>query len=337
MRFSRLITLICAFVLSVSVAFAQSSGDKLYNQGLQLQKTMTKAAQNSAIAKFNSAKKLYDSAAKKAQCDQAIAVSRNIIASLSGNSKVTGTGNKRNGNKDGKTETVEEVKPVLTLSNSEFNLDLNARTITVTVNTNIKDWTVTASACEDGSSFITASKSGDDTVNIRVSENPSTIIREQKVIVSGDGLTREVMVTQTGRRIELDASEKLFNFKEKGGSKKFNVSCNSDYVYEQNSDENWYVESRPSWVKIVLNEKKDKNKVQELGGKVTDKLTSIFKGKNKNDDPTLVKTSVTLSCDHLVPGSIEAHDGRKGEVVIVSGDKKVILYITQLGKASTVR
>ena len=78
MKFSRLITLVCVFVLSASVMFAQSSGDKLYNQGLALQKTMTVAAQNQAISKFSSAKKLYDSKAKKAQCDQAISVRQSV-------------------------------------------------------------------------------------------------------------------------------------------------------------------------------------------------------------------------------------------------------------------
>ena len=80
----KFLSLLIAILFSTTLMFAQSSGDKLYNQGLQLQKTMTIQSQNQAISKFNSAKKLYDSAAKKAQCDQAISVSRNIIAKLGG-------------------------------------------------------------------------------------------------------------------------------------------------------------------------------------------------------------------------------------------------------------
>ena len=64
---------------------AQTSGDRLYSQGLELQKKQTIQSQKSAIAKFQSAKKLYDSAAKKKQCDDAIAVSNNIIKTISTN------------------------------------------------------------------------------------------------------------------------------------------------------------------------------------------------------------------------------------------------------------
>lgn len=67
---------------SLAVVAQTSSGDKLYNQGLELQKTMTVQSQNAAIGKFTSAKKLYDSQTKKNQCDQAIAVSRRIIKTL---------------------------------------------------------------------------------------------------------------------------------------------------------------------------------------------------------------------------------------------------------------
>ena len=66
---------------------AQNSGDRLYSQGLELQKRQTVQAQKSAIAKFQSAKKLYDSAAKKKQCDDAITVSNNIIKTISTNKK----------------------------------------------------------------------------------------------------------------------------------------------------------------------------------------------------------------------------------------------------------
>lgn len=335
MKLSRLITLVCTLIFSAAALFAQSSGDRLYNQGLQLQKTMTIQAQNSAISKFSSAKKLYDSAAKKSQCDQAISVSRNIISSLKGGKGGGGVGQARGSRGSRHNEPVqkEEVKPTLSVTNSEFNVDLSSRTLNVGVNTNQPEWNVNTVACEDGTSFLTVNKNGSNGIDISVTSNSTSMIRTQKVVVTAGNLTREIAVTQTGRPIDLDANTKIFEFKEKGGKKKLNILCNSDYKYAENSDENWYIESQPSWVKIVLNEKRDKSKVEELGSKVTD----FFKGKSKDDDPNMVKTSITLSCDHLVPGTIEAHNGRKGEVIIRSGDKTVTLYVTQLGKASTVR
>ena len=339
MKFSRLATFLFTLIISVSVMFAQSSGDKLYNQGLHLQKTMTIQAQNSAISKFNSAKKLYDSAAKKSQCDQAISVSRNIIASLKGGGGKSSGGNaggrnRQSNRNQAQPQKEEVVKSTLTVTNSQFNIDLNYKKLNVGVTTNQPEWNVATVACADGSSFITVAKTGSSGFDITVPTNPSTVTRTQKVQVTAGNLTREVTVTQTGRRIDLDANHKIFDFKEKGGNKKLNITCNSDQTYPENSDENWFIESQPSWIKIVINEKRDKSKVEEIGSKVT----SFFKGKNKDDDdPNMVKTNITLSCDHLVPGSIEAHNGRKGEVIIRSGDKTVTLYITQLGKASTVK
>ena len=83
MRIFIKIIIICVMLGFAGTTVAQSSGDKLYSQGLELQKKQTVQSQKSAIAKFQSAKKLYDSAAKKKLCDDAIAVSNNIIKSIS--------------------------------------------------------------------------------------------------------------------------------------------------------------------------------------------------------------------------------------------------------------
>lgn len=54
--------IVFAMIMLSSTTVAQTSGDKLYSQGLELQKKQTVQAQRSAISKFASAKKLYDSA-----------------------------------------------------------------------------------------------------------------------------------------------------------------------------------------------------------------------------------------------------------------------------------
>lgn len=331
MKFSRLITLVCVFVLSASVMFAQSSGDKLYNQGLALQKTMTVAAQNQAISKFSSAKKLYDSKAKKAQCDQAISVSRNIIASLKkGGSRSGGSPYGNTGN----AQKHEASVPSLNVSNSEFNIDLEPRSLSVTVNTNQDAWEVIPVSCEDGSSFLKANKLGNTGFEIIVPQNMSTESRTQKVLVTSGDLRREVTVIQSGRHVLIDANKKILKFKEKGGDQKIEISCNSDHRYEDNSNENWYVESKPAWVLVTINEKREKG----FFAKLKDKGEEIVKGKNKNDDDVMmIKSPITISAEHLIPGTAEAFTGRKGDVVIRSGDSTVSIHVTQLGKNSTVK
>lgn len=327
---SRIVTCVVLFCLSVMTVMAQSSGDKLYNQGLQLQKTMTVAAQNSAISKFTSAKKLYDSAAKKAQCDQAISVSRNIIKSLgSGGSKSRSTG------KTAVTETkVVSVEPTLEVGNESFEIPLDARTLNVSVVTNQDSWDATAASCADGSSFLTVVKSGSGSFEIRVPENQKYMTRQQKVIVSSPaGLTREITVTQTGRRIEIEANKKILKFKEKGGTQKVDLSCNSDYTYADNSDENWYIGSKPEWITVVLTGKRDKSKAEELGSKIT----GFFKGKSKSDNPDMINSQIAVECSHLIPGTKEAFTGRSGEITVCSGDRTMTIHVSQVGKEATVK
>lgn len=333
MNLKRILTIVCAVILSASVAFAQSSGDKLYNQGLALQKTMTVSAQNQAISKFSSAKKLYDSAAKKAQCDQAISVSKNIISSL----KSGGSGGKSIGGPS-KNTTQDNKKtqssPNLTLSNEGFNIDLNSKTLSVTVNTNQDSWTVAPVSCVDGSSFVTVNKLGNTGFEIVVPQNTSTETRTQKVQVVAGELKREVSVTQTGRPVTIDANKKILKFKEKGGDQKVEISCNSEHIYEKNSNENWYVESMPSWITVTINEKREKG----FFAKLKEKGEEVVKGKSLSDNDTkMIKSSISISAEHLVPGTAEAFTGRKGQVVIKSGDSSVTIHVQQLGKDSTVK
>lgn len=336
MRLKRLMTIICAFLLSVSMAFAQSSGDRLYNQGLALQKTMTISAQNQAISKFSSAKKLYDSAAKKAQCDQAISVSRNIIASLKGGGGAKGGGSVSR-NQRNQTKEVKEVTPTLSLSNSEFDIDLNSKALSVTVNTNQDSWTVNTVACEDGSSFLKANKLGSSGFEIIVPQNPSCVSRTQKVIVTAGDLKREVAVTQSGRHVALDSNVKTFDFKVNGGKKDIDVSCDSDFKYEQNAMQNWYVESKPDWIIVTLNTKKGKNIFQKIGDGAKNLADKVMGGDNAPVNPKEVKTSVNIKCQGIKPGTAEQTTGRNGTIVLRSGDTTLTLYVNQIGKNSSIR
>lgn len=328
----KFLSLLIAIFFSTTLMFAQSSGDKLYNQGLQLQKTMTIQSQNQAISKFNSAKKLYDSKAKKDQCDHAISVSRNIIANLKSGG---GGGSPRGGGKPGgQTTKQEEVKvtPKLDVSNSQFDVDLSSKKLTVNVNTNQSEWSVSTVSASDGSSFLTVKKTGDSTFDITVPQNYSAESREQKVMVTAGDLTRYVTVAQTGRHVDIDVNKKTLKFKEKGGDQKIDVSCNSDVSYEDNFNENWYVESKPAWIIVTINEKREKG----FFSKMLDKGEELIKGK-KNEDASMIKSGITVTCSHLQPGTAEAFTGRKGNIVLRSGDSTVTIYVTQLGKDSTVK
>lgn len=82
MKTLRLFILLLLGSLTLSV-MAQNSCDKLFTNGVKLQKTMTVASQNKAISFFEKAKICYDSKAKKDLCDQQIKACRNIISQLS--------------------------------------------------------------------------------------------------------------------------------------------------------------------------------------------------------------------------------------------------------------
>lgn len=347
MKFSRILSLICAAVLSVSMAFAQNDqADKLYSQGMSLQGKMTIKDQNAAIAKFTSAKKLYDSAAKKKLCDQAISTSRGIISKLKGGGDDNKNDKKNNGkdnkkdkkkkdrdNNQGSTTTTVVSSPKLEISNSSFELDLNPKTFNVTVNTNQDSWEVSPIANADGSSFVKVSKTSGNGFSIEVPQNTGFETRTQRVQVSAGDLKREVKVTQTGRHVTLTAKDQTLKFKEKGGEKKVEISCNSTVQYENNSYENWYIESQPDWVIITLNEKREKGIISQG----VDKIGNFFLGNKKNDDNTMVKSKITITCNHLQAGTAQAFTGRQGDIIIRSGDATLKIHVTQLGKDSTAK
>lgn len=76
--------MLIALVLScLSVCAQKSAADKYYAQGVTCMKTMTVPSQKKAIGFFEKAKVAYDSASKKALCDEQITACQNIIKKLS--------------------------------------------------------------------------------------------------------------------------------------------------------------------------------------------------------------------------------------------------------------
>lgn len=193
MKYLRLITLLSALILCTSIVFAQSSGDRLYNQGLQLQKTMTISAQNQAIAKFKAAKKLYDSAVKKSQCDQAIIVSQGIIKKLTPTPTPTPTPTKK-----------PRIAPTLDISPAWFNLSQESQTVQVLVASNQEDWSVFP-VNEGTEHFAYATRNG-NYIDIYVPANNSYQQRSQKFLVTVGDIYKEIQINQSGQQSQSSSS-----------------------------------------------------------------------------------------------------------------------------------
>lgn len=329
--------LIAAMIFACVAAYAQSSGDKLYNQGLQLQSTMTVKAQKSAIVKFQSAKRLYDSATKKAQCDKAISVSYNIISKLSQGKGKRGAGSDRT-----HAGVDERPEATLELSAMSFELTPDSDVLRVTVNTNQEKWTATPVSTSDGSDFLTTSPSEGNIFEIYCPPNNSTNVRTQKVNVTAGDLNKEITVTQAGVRITLDASKKLLEFKRKGGKQKLDIICNAEEAYPDNYDCNWQIIEKPSWLDLAVEYDGGNSLKDRIGKSISNVAGKIGLGKKKDKDgdksedqseneeagPELVVSKVEIYVQSAPTGS----EARRGEIMIGSGEKRLIIIVNQKGK-----
>ncbi len=315
----RIWTFVLALVFTCSVAMAQSAADRLYNQGLQLQKTLTVSSQKAAIYKFQGAKKLYDSAQKKAMCDNAIAVSRNIIKNAGS------VRSPRHTPKDNNKEVEHPVKKLtLSVSNSEFNLKNPGVQLTVTVAASDSDWEVALEQPKTGKSFVSAKRTGDNTITIDVERNNSYRTRTQNVVVRLDNLERTIVVNQKGQEANLDADPLKLEFKTGGQTKDLVVYCDSDVEYEDNQGCNWFIVSQPEWVNVVVENGSSKENL-------ADKLKSWFNRKKKIPE-NMLPTKVQIQCLELTKGAGAAYrNGRTDYLVLGSGEKEIKILIIQKG------
>jgi len=316
--------ILCCLIFGFMKTSAQTSGDRLYNQGLELQKRQTVAAQNSAIVKFRSAKKLYDSAVKKKQCDNAIQVSLNIIKSLK-RGTTSYYGKTRTG-KGYSNQTAPEPEPetTLSLSNTSLNIDNNYKTISINVTTNASEWSVAPVSNSDGTSFLSVNKDEDNnSFEIVCPSNSTTQKRSQEVEVTAGIKRKRVSIEQEGKPITLVAEKSLLEFPHKGGNKTMEVYCNSDAIVKENYNQNWKVVSKPQWVDIVVEAKKTKNFL----GKVADFATDLVKSNVSVADDPNIKTSTIKVVVNSIPK--KNTEGRKGEIVLGSGKQQIAIMIIQ--------
>lgn len=296
-------------------AFAQSSGDRLYSQGLELQKKQTIQSQKSAIAKFQSAKKLYDSAAKKKQCDDAIAVSNSIIKTISTskNSRETSLNAK----------TVELKTSVLELSNEKLQLDCERRTVTVSLTTTETEWSITPITNDDGGAFVSVNQHRDEkNFEIVCSANNSTRQRSQSIEVRAGELKKVLIIEQSGKPTILSVEKTVVEFSSKGGSKSIEVYSNSDSSEEENNNRNWKVVSKPEWVNVIGEEFKEKGFLGKLG----DTAKSLVKKNSASaDDPSVVTSIMKL----VVASKPKKDPSRSGEIVISSENQQATIIVQQ--------
>lgn len=321
-KITRLIVAVFMFVMASLAMSAQTSGDKLYNQGLEFQKVQTIRSQRNAIAKFRSAKKLYDSQAKKDQCDKAIAVSNNIISILS---------NPSAGNKSGTSESETAKKEqALSISNDRFGIDCHAKTLTVTVAAiNIDDWNAMPLSNADGTSFLTVKKGSDgSSILIDCDANASTTQREQSVEVSGGDIKKTIKITQKGLPVDLSTNKSMVEYGKNGGKKSIEIYCNSTNFHADNSNQNWIIESKPDWIYVVV--ETEQKKKGGLMAKMKEKMETIVNGTVDTAGNSDMRTStIVVNADKIAKGTPDYNNGRKGELVIASDDQTVTILIVQ--------
>ncbi len=193
LKFVLVFIILCFSVISN----AQSAGDRLFKQGQELQMKQTEKSQNQAIAKFTAAKKAYDSADKKAMCDNQIKICKNNIITIRRNvaerKKVVAQ------EKDEETALPEpepQKDPVslsLSISTIEFKpsgkKDDNHQ---VTVNCNYNNWTY------ETPEWINITKNG-NVLTLTASSNDTGEERSAVLVVECEGTKAELMIYQKAK------------------------------------------------------------------------------------------------------------------------------------------
>lgn len=300
---------------------AQSNGDKLFMEGQKLQQTQTIASQNQAIKKFQAAKVIYATADKKTMCDNQIAICNNNIASLKRGTKSVSK----------KQEQTVATEPVNELSLSRNRLEFDgdkAGAFNVAVNASSLDWSFNIpEGIEGEENFAKVNRSNDaKSIDIEVEANPLTIKRQQSIYVTHGAMTEVILVVQNGKSVTLSTSSNLIEYGLKGGNKSIEVYTNSDSTIVSNNEQTWYVESKPDWVEVGIEVKKNKGVL----GKGLSAIKGFVAGTATASTAEDAKTStVKVVALPLIKSDPEYETGRRGEIVFVSQDKRYKVIVIQ--------
>ena len=298
--------MLVAVLCAVSVMAQTSAGDKVYNEGMALQGKMDCKSQKAAIEKFRKAKKLFDSSAKKSQCDNAIGVSQSIIGQLNcnGPKPPKPNGPVRPKQDDKPKQTVENT--TLEVDETLFEISEEADLLRVKVDTNDPSWTIYTVITDGEEPFIEVKKESATHALIKVEKNEGFDSRSQYANIKAGSLIKPITVRQEGSDVNLRVNETAVKFKWKGGDKKLEVSSNYDGSYDENYGANWYVETKPDWI-----------------------MVSVGQPKKSPTNPLVMVTPITIKCDKAGEGSNAAFVGRRGIIQLRSGKTVFKLEVKQ--------
>lgn len=196
MRYFIKLCFVVLMICSSVCANAQSAGDRLFKQGQELQMKQNERSQNQAIAKFAAAKKAYDSADKKAMCDNQIKICKNNIVTIRKNTVTKKSVEPIE--KEEKTEPEpEKQKDPVSLSLSESAIEFKASgkkddNHQVTVNCNYDNWTY------ESLDWINITKNG-NILTLTASANDTGEERSGIFVVECDGVKAELMIYQKAK------------------------------------------------------------------------------------------------------------------------------------------
>lgn len=198
-NYIRFVVVVLFALIAVNVS-AQSAGDRLFEQGQKYQMKQTVKSQNLAIAKFRSAKAAYDSATKKAMCDNQIAICQNNIRTINSKSKVVRHKDKHKTTDNTQEKQPQEAEPErepVKLSLSVSSLEFKAAgkkndNHEVTVNCNYDDWTFTHP------DWVQVVKNGNRLL-LTASANETEEERSGNLTVTCHGTKAELMIYQKNK------------------------------------------------------------------------------------------------------------------------------------------
>lgn len=291
---------------------AQSNGDKLFIEGQTLQQIKTIASQNKAIKKFQAAKIVYTTTEKKKMCDNQISICRsNIAAFKSGKDKRTVSA----------TEKTEQKN--FLLSTSTVVADAKKGLYSVSVTAPSPDWNFNAEVTDGkNQEFVKSSRDKEGkSLILEVDDNNTTLMRTQNFVVVCGEDSIKLNFIQKGKPVVLKASTDLLEFKAKGGGKIVEIYTNSDSIISDNKDQAWYVQSKPDWLEISFDTKKQKSL-----------FSKIFSSSQDGNDELAedVKACSIAVVTHVLAKTDPSYlAGRRGEIVFASQDKTYKIIVLQ--------
>ena len=192
----KLVLVIIILCFSVT-SNAQSAGDKLFKQGQELQMKQNEKSQNQAIAKFAAAKRAYDSADKKAMCDNQIKICKNNIITIRKNVAEKKKVMTQEKEEESVLPEPEPQKEPVTLSLSVSTIEFKSSgkkndNHQVTVNCNYNNWTF---ECPE---WINITKNG-NVLTLTASSNDTGEERSAILVVDCEGTKAELMIYQKAK------------------------------------------------------------------------------------------------------------------------------------------